>query len=241
MIRSFNKMHGLHIKALDGEIGKLKDVYFDDRSWGVEYFVIELGSWFTGYDVLVPPSIISYFDGTLLNVQLTKAELKTCPHADSAIPVSLQPRYRAKNLLSMTYSYGNFTYGGPMMVPPIIENSQNVLNDPHLRSCKNVSHYALVCQDGSVGSNIDMLIDDSLWIIRFIVANLNSVSKHRNILYGPPIIEDIDWALASVKVALPRNKVLCKPEIDISRYIDTSYEVLLREMYNFKDEDINDI
>jgi hypothetical protein len=83
MIRSFKRMQGMPIKVLDGEIGKLKDVYFDDKNWTVQYFVVELGSWFLGKDVLVPPSTIAPFDGTSLRVQLTKDELQACPHADS--------------------------------------------------------------------------------------------------------------------------------------------------------------
>ncbi len=121
------------------------------------------------------------------------------------------------------------------MVPSIIENDQNVFDDPHLRSCKKVSHYALVCRDGAIGFNVDMLIDDSLWIIRFIIADVNSSHEHRQIIYGPQIIDDIEWALATVNIESSCNQVLGKPEFDASRHLDTSYEVLVGDLYNLKD------
>lgn len=230
-------MQGTHIKALDGEIGKLKDVYFDDKSWTVQYFVVELGSWFSGKDVLVPPAIIAPFDGTVLNVQLTKDELQACPHADSAIPVSLQQRYNNRSIFNMVYTSGSFMSGGPMLVPPISDNVKNVSGgNPHLRSCKSVSTYELVAHDGGVGSIQDILFDDSFWLIRFIVAKVNCNGECQEKLYGPQIIEDIEWSLAVVKIAGTRNQALNKPSFDASRHLDTSYEVLVEGIYNFKNE-----
>ena len=81
MIRSYKKMQGMPIRALDGYFGKIRDVYFDDRTWRIQYFVAELVAWFSGKNVLVPPSAVSPFDGTSLKIELTKSELKKCPGA----------------------------------------------------------------------------------------------------------------------------------------------------------------
>jgi hypothetical protein len=232
MIRSYKRMQETRIRALDGEIGILKDVYFDDSSWQIQYFVIELGTWFSGKDVLVPPGVVSPFDGVSLKVELTKAELRSCPHADEAIPVSLQERYRARSFFNLVCTAGSLMNGGPLIVPPISfdANDASVI-DPHLRSCRNVSRYELVARDGDVGAIQDLLIDDSFWLIRFVVAIVNGVRDRQAKLFGPQIIEDIEWSLSVVKIGANRNQALLKPSFDANKHLDTSYEFLVKEVY----------
>ena len=53
MWRSIKQLSGDKLGALDGEIGHVKDFYFDDRSWAVRYVVADTGSWLTGRQVLI--------------------------------------------------------------------------------------------------------------------------------------------------------------------------------------------
>ena len=53
MLRSFAHLRGFTIQASDGEIGSLRDVYFDDRSTLVRYFVVDTGTWLPGRRVLL--------------------------------------------------------------------------------------------------------------------------------------------------------------------------------------------
>jgi hypothetical protein len=39
MLRSVKKLYGDKLGASDGEIGQVKDFYFDDQSWAVRYLV----------------------------------------------------------------------------------------------------------------------------------------------------------------------------------------------------------
>lgn len=190
MIRSFKKMQRTHMRALDGYVGKLSDIFFDDRTWKVRYFVAEFSDWFLEKDVLVSPSAISTFDGTSLNIALTKAEMRACPRAGS---------------------------------------SQEV--DPHLQSCKNLCSFELICKDEDIGAMHDLLVDDSLWLIRFLIAKISDGNILEEKLLGPQLVEDIEWRLSTVILGINRRKTLSKPRFDASRHLDTSYETLLRELY----------
>jgi hypothetical protein len=233
MIRSYKRLIGSSIQALDGDIGKLKDVYFDDLNWNVRYFVIELGSWFSGKCVLVPPSSISPFDGTMLKVELTKAELRSCPHSDEAIPVSLQLRYNERTSFDLASNAGCLINAGHMITPVTISNDCGFSeNNPHLRSCKAVSEYKLLASDGDIGAVKDILIDDSLWLIRFLTAltkvNLESLEK----LYRSEIINEIQWSSAVISLSMTRKQALDKPHFDPLQHLDTSYEFLVKSLEN---------
>jgi hypothetical protein len=43
---------GFGIRATDGIIGTVDDLYFDDQDWTIRYCVVNTGSWLTGRKVL---------------------------------------------------------------------------------------------------------------------------------------------------------------------------------------------
>jgi hypothetical protein len=45
MLRLAKDLNSFTLGARDGEIGKVKEFYFDDRSWTVRYLVAETGNW----------------------------------------------------------------------------------------------------------------------------------------------------------------------------------------------------
>jgi len=55
MLRSIEKLKGFEIQAADGEIGKVDDLFFDERSWRVRYLVVDVGNWLFGRQVLNAP------------------------------------------------------------------------------------------------------------------------------------------------------------------------------------------
>jgi hypothetical protein len=70
------------VRAIDGEIGSVYDVYFDAQHWTVRYFVVDTGTWLSGRRVLVSPmSLRTPADvvGDRLNVGLSKAQIEQAP------------------------------------------------------------------------------------------------------------------------------------------------------------------
>ena len=53
MLRSMKDLENFTISATDGEIGHLKDFYFDDDAWVVRYLVVDAGSWLSSRKVLI--------------------------------------------------------------------------------------------------------------------------------------------------------------------------------------------
>ncbi len=56
MLRSVSDLKHVTITAMDGSLGSLSDLYFDDRSWVVRYLVVEAGTWLPSGRVFVPRS-----------------------------------------------------------------------------------------------------------------------------------------------------------------------------------------
>jgi hypothetical protein len=45
MLRSLRQLYGKKLGASDGDIGHVKDFYFNDRQWVIRYVVADTGSW----------------------------------------------------------------------------------------------------------------------------------------------------------------------------------------------------
>ena len=49
MLANTTHLKGLVIRATDGEIGTVDQLYFDDESWAIRYLTVKTGSWGSGW------------------------------------------------------------------------------------------------------------------------------------------------------------------------------------------------
>ena len=92
MKRRLESLNGFTIGGTDGEIGKVKEFYFDDDSWTVRYIIVETGSWLFGRKVLLSPHAVTKTDWEekVFMVNLTMEQIKNSPNIDTDKPVSRQ-------------------------------------------------------------------------------------------------------------------------------------------------------
>jgi sporulation protein YlmC with PRC-barrel domain len=76
MLRSVSDLKHLTITAMDGSLGSVSDLYFDDRSWAVRYLVVEAGTWLPSGRVFVPPVSVRSADSATLRIALSKEQVK---------------------------------------------------------------------------------------------------------------------------------------------------------------------
>src|ERR1039458_5746393 len=81
MLSKAKTLEGFKLDSLDGEIGKVKEFYFDDRHWTIRYLVAETGTWLVDRQVLISPYALSSVDKEAKNipVDLTKKQIEDSP------------------------------------------------------------------------------------------------------------------------------------------------------------------
>src|SRR3546814_5644262 len=92
MIRSIKELCHYDIAAMDGSLGDVHDLFFDDSAWQVRYLVIDTGSWLPGRRVLVSPQAVEHIDGAEEkdSVGLSKREIRESPGIEADKPGSRQ-------------------------------------------------------------------------------------------------------------------------------------------------------
>ncbi len=223
MLRSVKQLHGDKLGAVDGEIGHVKDFYFDDQNWAVRYVVADTGSWLSGRLVLLSPVALGSLakDGKVLEVKLTRKQIEDSPSIESHRPVSRvyeEEYYRYYGWPSYweggsvwggsafpgaLWGTGAFPMGPPVEMPPAADDPKprGEDEDAHLRSAEEMIGYDIEATDGAVGHVSDFLMDDTTWTIQQFVVDTGSWLSGKKILIAPHEITQVLWDDSRVQVA----------------------------------------
>ena len=104
MLRSMKDLENYAIRATDGNIGHVKDFYFDDEAWVVRYLVVETGTWLSSRKVLISPIAIGQLNWAdkIPPVSITREQVKNSPDIDTDKSVSrLPPKGLTKSYVTL--------------------------------------------------------------------------------------------------------------------------------------------
>ena len=240
MLYRMEKLIGLSIGATDGDLGKIRDIYFDDNRWAVRYLVVETGSWLDKRKVLISPLAVERIDWDegIVNVRLTQQQVKGSPSLDTQKPVSRQHELEYFSY----YGYPDYLTGPllwgltPYPVIPTdasapynegLEARANTKGDPHLRSIGEVKGYQLHGADGPMGHLEDMMIDNGSWAVRYIVVDTAHLWFGKHVVMPVQWIQKLDWGGQAVFVDVTREAGRHAPEYDASIEFSREYETRL--------------
>lgn len=232
-------LKGYKLACLDGEIGKVREFYFDDRYWAVRYLVADTGDWLTDKQVLISPYAlvgVQAEKGQIV-VNLTKKQIEDSPSLETDKPISRQyeDAYHGH--------HGWPTYwGGPEMwgtFPYIMRDTEQHRDlgngekewDPHLLSTHDVTGYDIQASDGVIGHIEDFIIDDETWAIRYLVIATRNWLPGKKVLVSPKWIESVNWSESTLTTNLTREAIKQSPEYTEESLLTRAYEIGLHDHY----------
>lgn len=241
MLRSVKEIHNYVLQAEDGEIGRCKDILFDDRFWTVRYMVADTSKWLIGRKVLLSPISLGEpnWSSNIFPIRLTKKQIEDSPDLDENAPVSRQHEilwtqyYGWPYYWGGSYAWGSADYPGMLYNLSVPEYKPDTDNsgDEHLRSAHEVSGYNIQATDDEIGNVADFIIDDKTWTIQYIVVDTGNWLPGKKVLISPVWIESVDWEHNTVKVAMIREQIKNSPEYNPAILINREYEAQLYDFY----------
>lgn len=230
------------LDSLDGEIGKVKEFFFDDQHWAIRYLVADTGNWLAERQVLISPYAL---EGVMkekqkIAVDLTKKQIEDSPSLESDKPVSRQfdEIYFGYHAFP-TYWSGPYMWGSsPYILRDRAQWKDAALAerswDSHLRSTNDVSGRHIQAVDGEIGHVSDFIIDDENWAIRYLVVDTQNWWPGKTVLISPRWIERVSWSESKVFVNLSRQAIEDAPEYREDSPITREYESALHRHYDHK-------
>ena len=257
MLRTLKELHDYAIGAVDGDIGRVKDLYLDDERWVVRYVVVDAGGWLMGRKVLISPIAIGNPDWgqRSLPVSMTREQVKNSPDFDSEKPVTRQHETDYAGYYGYPYYWGGTGYWGGGMYPNLMLSGyggyatqqameqelrhanapdlarRDADGDPHLRSGEAITGYHLHASDGEIGHVCGMLIDDATWAVRYLIVDTSNWWLGHRMLVAPSWIEGVSWSQRMVNIGLTRQAVKDAPAYEPLERLTRAEEARLHEHY----------
>jgi uncharacterized protein YrrD len=255
MLRNLHDLLKYSVDATDGDIGHVKDFYFDDKAWVIRYLIVETGGWLSSRKVLISPISIGDPDSRekILPVSITREQVRNSPDIDTDKPVSRQHEYDFLGYYAyFPYWVGPGIWGQganrtqlmpefvstPSVIEPQPDNTGFDASvapysnqDTHLRSCNVVMGYHIHASDGEIGHVQGMLVDEETWAIRYLVVNTSNWWIGHQVLITPEQIRDVSWGDGMVSLNITRQKIKDAPPYDASFEINRMHEVSVYKHY----------
>lgn len=241
MLNRIKTIKEYKLKCLDGEIGRVKECYFDDRFWTVRYLVVDTGRRMMERRVLISPYALNAVNKERRHIQvdLTMQQIENSPSLNSDKPVSRQfeEAYYGHHgwpvYWSDAYMWGYYPYIERDSKKWKRSGEKGTPWDPNLRSTNDVTGYYLQARDGEIGHVEDFVIDDITWTVRYLVVDTKNWLPGKKVLLSPRWIENVSWDESKVFVALFRENVRLSPEYSSDLLLTRAYENGLHQHYNF--------
>jgi len=218
MLKNIKALYGCKLAATDGEIGQVKDFYFDDQAWAIRYLVVDTGSWLTDRLVLLSPHAIGSLDqdGKTLQVNLKRKKIEDSPSTDRHRPVSRQYEEDFYRFYGWSnYWQGREMWGAtgfPVAMPPLEQETiqhhgHNQRDDVHLRSTKALEGYHIQATDGEIGSVSGFMVNDKSWAVSELIVDTGHWFSGQEIVIPRGKIDRISYEDSKIYVSLTMAKI----------------------------------
>jgi sporulation protein YlmC with PRC-barrel domain len=181
---NFSDLFGCTVRAEDGEIGKVHDLFFEEKSWAIQYVVVDLGDW-------------ALDTGKWISGQKVVVPIRACDQ-----PV------RATQVLRLSLSKEQ------VELSPPIEIYEQWLNKVSTCSIQQVINSYIKALDGDIGHVEDFIFDTNTWIISSMVVDTKNWWPAKKVLIAPLWIDRVDLIASTVLVDLPRDFIKSSPEFN---------------------------
>lgn len=249
MLHRIKALHKCTVYANDGVVGTLDRCYFDDDHWAVRYLVVDTGTWLPGREVLIPPLAVADIQESesAIHLAMPRIQIEKSP----AVGMTTVPT-REQEAMYLTYYGFPLYWEGAGLWGQESSSAANVVDFDErrlraaseiqgitaaldviaLQDSQNVAGCHLHATDGAIGRVEDFIVEDTSWLIRYLIVDTSNWWMGRRVLIAPQWVTNIDWGRSIVQLALTKDAIKNSPEYDTSQPIDRQYETELYRHYD---------
>jgi hypothetical protein len=225
-LQSVHLLEHCTLHAVDGAIGTVEALYFDEVNWAVRYLLVDTKDWLMGRRVLISPVAVGEVraEEQTMFIELTRAQIETSPPLDTDQPVSR--RYE-----EAYYRHYNWPVYWEEDRQSGVAPAQRLLRKKRLQGTARVEGCVVVAADGAIGAVRDIFVDIRYWIIRYLEIEIRGDRPGRHVLVSTGWIERVNWVDRIVNTDLACVAIDTAPGFDASRGISRDYEAGLFRHY----------
>jgi hypothetical protein len=90
---------------------------------------------------------------------------------------------------------------------------------------------SVLASDGEFGSVRDFLFDDRSWLIRYVMVEVGSWFKRREVVLPVAALESLNWKARKFNVRLTREQLCDSPDIGTEKSVSRQQEIAMEEYF----------
>ena len=236
-----NGLIGRKLFAVDGELGRVEDLYLDDETWNVRYLAVDTSDWLRDSLILVSTCEIAGVCPLTGNcaVSLTKDILAQSPVLPAGVPVTRKFEielcrhfgwlpYWPLSLVGLAFAPSD---GGNVPIPVMRKEHapglRRVRENRHLHGMRGVEGHRVHAVDGDVGEVRDFITETNDWTVRYLVVDMGLHHNQREVLMSPSWIHQADWTSGQIWVRFGADEMEASPPFEPDGKVSHEYETRL--------------
>ncbi|WP_053217097.1 PRC-barrel domain-containing protein [Virgibacillus senegalensis] len=249
MLYYASSLSDYQLKATDGELGKVKELYFDDKQWVLRYFGVDTRKWLPGKKVLLSPRSLQTVDDENRVIELSsdKETVRNSPSLDETSPLTREYEMNLTRYYGWApYWTGGFLWGRedvPLVgavtnseqAIDIQENREETLAEELTHNLREIDEliekFTVHASDGKIGSINDVLLDGESWKLRYLVVKNSQDFSWKYSLLSPDWTQSVDWVDYNLYLDVTRETVKNGPGIEEKQEISRGTEQDLHTAY----------
>jgi hypothetical protein len=195
---------------------------FEDGTFNIRYLVLRESDWLRGQQLLISPQSIETVDSEKqqLRLSLRQQEVQASPLLADDLPVSRQYETRLHGHFGWRpYWTGESEeprLSQQMPAADVPEESQvgevaeaeGLEGQAHLRSVRELVGYVVRDSQGLPGSATDFVLDDSVWLLRFLMVKWQHNGEVDETMLSTELVTHTSWEERAIYVDIERDQAL---------------------------------
>lgn len=251
MLKRYKDLLGHPLHAVDGQIGKIDQLIFDETNWAIRYIVVDVGSFLAPRRVLLSPAGVDRVEHHGIWILATKEQIRKSPEIDTAMPLSREHEIILHDYYSWPYywlfpsyynSLGTAIYPGSDLTlqmeaqrergKALKEKEEDKESEKiHVFSMEQLLGCAVNAPDETAGEVNDLLIDIKEWVTRYMVVDTGGILSKKSVLLSVQWTKAIDWEAGIIYIEHEKSVIQHGPTYDPKMEIDRDYEQRLFQYY----------
>lgn len=216
-------------------LGTIEDIVFHGHTWRVRFLKLKTPGLLGGSRLLSPHAVkAANWLERQVRVDLHESDVDNLLEPHLVPPIS-QRMKRQRATLPPPSFWTPLTYGMMPVIPydePELETEDETLRRVEdLRSCREVTGYALHTSDGSHGKISDILFDDDVFSLPFVVVSLGSWPDKRLSVISSQRITSVNWSERACQVDMSSQDVEAAPDFAPGTPVNRQIEEVRFDIY----------
>lgn len=207
MKMNWSELEGTKIRATDGDVGKLKDLYFDDESFKVRFALVETGGILSRKWALISPQAFGAFEPQTkrLPINLSKSKIEKSPDVSDINTL----RNEDQKAVCDYFGWATNWYG----------------RKGDLRVLQKLLQCKVLAEDEKVGGLDDVILDLNVWSVQSLVLNAGSWLSGKKILVPTQKVKSFTVEDNIVSIDMTRDRIEEAPDYNPEKHLKSDQKI----------------